>query len=209
MNGEPDPRYGDGPGDHGPDAWQHSGELDLSTPESVELTSVEIRAVQLRMAGLAYHEIARQLGYKSKGSAYKAVERALDKWGWPSVDAYRRLELSRLDAITSRLWPQVLGHPGRPAGVDEHGSPVEEQAPVPPDKEAIRLYMRISERRAKLLGLDAPEQVQIQPSTQARPGEAAVTSYEQWISSVEEIVDAEVISDETVADENSDVDDNG
>lgn len=147
---------------------------------NAELTASEIRAVQLKMAGLAYHEIGNQLGV-APDTARNYVARGLDKWGWHAVDEYRRLELARLDAVMARLWPDVLGRPGR--GDGDPG--------VPPDKEAVRLFLQISQRRARLLGLDAPEQVQVQPPEQAQEqGQEVVDNYEAWLQSVGEIIDA-------------------
>lgn len=156
----------------------HTGN-DINTANA-ELTGNEIRAVQLKMAGLAYHEIGRQLDVAPE-TARQYVARGLDKWGWHAVDEYRRLELARLDAVMARLWPDVLGRPARGEG----------DSGVPPDKDAVRLFLQISQRRARLLGLDAPEQVQVQPVEQAQEqGEEAVNSYEEWLRSIGEIIDA-------------------
>src|SRR5262245_13021876 len=53
------------------------------------------------------------------------------------------LELERLDAIQAAFWPQALG------GKDDAG--VEHK----PDIEAAGVVLRVAERRARLLGLDA------------------------------------------------------
>lgn len=164
-------------------APQHTG-VGISAAEGqAELTANEIRAVQLKMAGLAYHEIGRQLDIAPE-TARQYVGRGLDKWGWHAVDEYRRLELARLDAVMARLWPEVLGRGSR------DGDPG-----VPPDKEAVRLFLQISQRRAKLLGLDAPEQVQVQPVEQTEErGEEVVSRYEEWLRSIGEIIDASPVA---------------
>lgn len=107
---------------------------------AVKLTTAERRraAVQLRMQGKTWQEIADQLGYKGKGNAYNDIKRALEKavadLAIP-LEGYRQLELDRLDAMQNALWPAVLKG----------------------DTKAIEVSLRLMDRRAKLLGLDAPQ----------------------------------------------------
>jgi hypothetical protein len=68
-------------------------------------------------------------------SRYK--ERALQAVMVPTVDAARKEELERLDTIIAVQWPQV-----------EAG-----------DEKATNIYLKVSERRAKLLGLDKPIEI--------------------------------------------------
>ena len=55
-----------------------------------------------------------------------------------STEAVRQLELQRLDQMLFPIWPQVLTG----------------------DQGAISTALRIQERRASLLGLDAPKQIE-------------------------------------------------
>ena len=95
-------------------------------------------AVELRIAGTPWHEIANLLGYDSKASAYtdvrRALEKAVTKLSIP-LEAHRQLELDRLDAMQSALWPAVLDG----------------------NTKAIDTALRLMDRRAKLIGLDAPQ----------------------------------------------------
>ena len=95
-----------------------------------------VRAFELRRSGATYREIARQLGAdlhtihsdiqaELLAIRVQTIEEAMD---------LRAMELERLDAMTSGLWPGI-----------QEGSAANVSAGV-----------RISERRAKLLGLDAP-----------------------------------------------------
>ena len=100
------------------------------------------QAVELRKAGASYDEIARQCGYRSRSGAYKAVSGALrDLVAKTSLaaDELRELETIRLDALNDALWSRAL------AG----------------ELPAIDRVIRLMERRAKLLGLDAPEQTEL------------------------------------------------
>lgn len=95
-------------------------------------------AVQLRIAGKSWAAIAQALGYDSKASAYtdvrRALEKAVTKLAIP-LEAHRQLELDRLDAMQNALWPKVLDA----------------------DTKSIDTALRLMDRRARLLGLDAPQ----------------------------------------------------
>jgi hypothetical protein len=103
----------------------------------VPLTERRRSAVQLRIQGKSWQEIADLLGYDSKGTACGDVRRALQKavadLAVP-LEEYRQLELDRLDAMQDALWGKVLEG----------------------DTRAIDTSLRLMDRRAKLLGLDAP-----------------------------------------------------
>lgn len=93
----------------------------------------ERRALDLRRSRVTYDDIARQVGYASASGAYKAVHRALGRVAQPGVEEYRREELDMLDALHHAHWTRAL------AG----------------DIAAAKIVLSTSERRAKLLGLDA------------------------------------------------------
>lgn len=90
------------------------------------------RALELRKSGMTYALIADELGYKSTSGAHNAVTRALKKTLQDSSDEVRILEVERLDALLNGLWPR------------RH---------IPEYTDRI---LRVMDRRAKLLGLDAP-----------------------------------------------------
>ena len=98
------------------------------------------QAIKLRMAGATLDDIAKQLDFKSAAGAYKSVMRELKATAQDmgeGIEAVRQLELKRLDQMQFPLWPAVL------AG----------------DVQATTTALRIQERRASLLGLDAPKQI--------------------------------------------------
>jgi len=99
------------------------------------------QAIKLRMAGATLDDIAKQLDFKSAAGAYKSVMRELKATAQDmgeGTEAVRQLELKRLDQMQFPLWPAVL------AG----------------DVQATATALRIQERRAALLGLDAPKQIE-------------------------------------------------
>lgn len=91
------------------------------------------------MEGKSFPEIAKELNYNSRQAAFDAVSRALDRTEREPADALRRLDLERLDV----LWQiQFLNAQGG-------------------DVQALAACMKIMERRAKLLGLDAPDKKEV------------------------------------------------
>jgi len=94
----------------------------------------QMQALELRKAGVPYLRIAEVLGYASGSGAHKAVATALKKTLQEPADDLRRLELERLDAMLSAIWASVKQ--------GQYG--------------AIDRAIKIMERKAKLLGMDAP-----------------------------------------------------
>jgi hypothetical protein len=94
------------------------------------------RALELRIAGKSLRYIATMLGI-SHQSVHELIQRAMSvKIDQPAAEL-RRLEVERLDAIFDALFEQ-RGHP-----------------------ETARTLVKVMERRAKLLGLDAPTKTEI------------------------------------------------
>jgi hypothetical protein len=96
--------------------------------------ALRVRALELRKQGLTYQAIARYLQV-GVGSAHRYVARALadlKKLETAEAEDLRRLELERLDWLLRKLRPRL--NQGEPA--------------------AVNSAIRISERRARLLGLD-------------------------------------------------------
>jgi len=111
----------------------------LTTPRSLVALQRQRRAVELRRAGRSYREIAHQVGI-GVASAHRLITAAIaDVRAIVEDDAaeMRALELSRLDGLLAALWPKA--RQGNLGAVDR--------------------VLRIMERRARLLGLDAPFKV--------------------------------------------------
>ncbi len=89
------------------------------------------RSVELAVEGHTYQEIAREVGYANRGTAYRVVQQALSQRVDEGVDELRRLEQERLDALQAGVWERAL------AG----------------DPTAVRAALRIIESRCRLLGL--------------------------------------------------------
>ena len=66
------------------------------------------QALRLRMGGASFDDIARQLGYRSTSGAYDAVQRALSNVPKHDAEAYRSLNLERLNRLFLALFPDVI-----------------------------------------------------------------------------------------------------
>ena len=106
-----------------------------SSPRLIRAAIREAEALSLRLAGYSYGEIASELGYANASGAHKAVMRALEKLHpVEKAEKLRRIEAARLDRLWRRLWAKL-----------EEG-----------DLSVVDRLLKIMERRARLLGLDAP-----------------------------------------------------
>lgn len=97
------------------------------------------KALQLRAEGRTFREIASEVGYNSVQAAHEAVKRALKELVREPAEDVLHLELERLD----RMWG--VHYLNAQAG----------------DVQALGACIRLMERRAKLLGLDAPEKSEL------------------------------------------------
>ena len=108
------------------------------TETKLALLQKQAVALQMRLAGKTYDEIADALNYQGRAGAWKAVESALLETIKEPSNALRALEIERLDKLHGALWPVAMKG----------------------DLAAVASILKIAERRARLLGLDAPETVE-------------------------------------------------
>lgn len=130
----------------------------VRTPESA---ARDARAAELRAQGKTFQQIADELGLANKGDAHHAVERALAEIVKGPAEALRDLELSRLDT----MYEAAMGVLERQHVTVSNGKVVHlSDDPLPDDGpvlQAIDRLLKIQERRAKLLGLDAEKKVSL------------------------------------------------
>lgn len=87
----------------------HPSQDDKYSVQKVRGVAAEKKAVELRIAGMSYREMAREMGY-TVGGAYRAFERGLkkmEKHSLSKANLLRRLELERLDAALKAIWSRV------------------------------------------------------------------------------------------------------
>ena len=95
-------------------------------------------ALDLRKAGASYEAIARQCGFANRSGAYQAIQRELQRTLQEPADDLRMLEVERLNDLYRAMIPHALSG----------------------DKDStwyVDRCLKIMERRAALLGLDAPK----------------------------------------------------
>ena len=100
----------------------------------------QARALTLRGRGWTYEEIAKEVPYATAGGAHKAVRTGLRATLKEPADDVRELELGRLDKLLNAQWDKAL------AG----------------DLGALQAVLRIMDRRATYLGLDAPVKIDLE-----------------------------------------------
>jgi hypothetical protein len=112
-----------------------------TTPNACTVAEQTTRAFALRVKGLSYRDIAAEMGC-SVGWAYKLVSDELAKLQAESAEKaaeLRQIELERLDGMLVAMREDI-----------DKG-----------DARKIETALKIMERRAKLLGLDAPTKQEV------------------------------------------------
>ena len=105
------------------------------------ITEKRRHALKLRMKGLTFSDIARQVGYAAPSGAYKAVRAALQSDGGAAAGEIRELHMARLDTLLGAIW----------------------DAACRGELQAVDRVLRVLDRQAKLLGLDLPRQPEDPP----------------------------------------------
>lgn len=106
----------------------------ISQTKRVQAHERKLKALEMRKARATYAQIGAALGV-TKNAAWKLVQSALKETIREPAEEVRALELETLDRLQFALWQQATN--------GNHG--------------AVDRVLRVMERRAKLLGLDAPE----------------------------------------------------
>jgi hypothetical protein len=121
------------------------------------------RALEMRKRGVTYADIAAACGYNSPQAAAKAVRTELRRMPEEAREELRQIEMARLDALLAAVWPKAM------VG----------------DVAATRAALDVCERRARLLGLDAPTKV-AQTDAQGRDMPAIEILRERLVRLIEE-----------------------
>lgn len=136
----------------------------LSSKRTGELDARRSRALNLRLAGLTYREIADREDVSVR-TAYNDVQAALKLTLQEPADSVRAQELARLDRMQRSVWPQVLSG----------------------DVKAGEYLLKVMDRRARLLGLDAPRRIDITALIRRR-AEAAGLDPAEAVAAAERMV---------------------
>jgi len=117
-----------------------------SKPDDAIIAARRLEALELRKGGASYRAIGERLKISHEQARLDIMVclAELAEQQTENTAKYRQLELERLDRLQMSLWVQALG-----AGTK------------PPDTRAALALLRLFERRAKLLGLDAPTSIHV------------------------------------------------
>ena len=105
---------------------------------TAEIEAREVKALDMRLAGAPYRQIGKALGV-SHVQAQQDVKRMLREYATEPVAKVRDAEVARLDKLVMAHWDKA----------------------VEGNVESTRMVLTIMDRRAKLLGLDAPQKLDI------------------------------------------------
>jgi hypothetical protein len=112
--------------------------MPASRAQRAQTAQRRARCLQMRLAGVAWDQIADLLGYASKGAACKDFDRAMKDAlaeQRATAEQFRDLELMRYDRLTAAVWP----------------------AASKGEVKSVRAALDISRERVRLLGLDAAQ----------------------------------------------------
>jgi hypothetical protein len=138
-------------------------------------------AVQLRIAGATWSEIATTLGFPTPRAALVSVERTLAKQlQTTDRDKLRMLAGDRLDRLLRSVWPKAI------------------DGESPEHLMAVGKAREIIDRHAKLFGLDAPTEIVVHSPTQSE--------LEDWVARVTmtlapQVADVDIFEGEVIEDE--------
>ncbi len=125
-------------------------------------TARDAEACRLKALGWSLEEVASKLDFPSPNHAGVAIRRALATTVRVSRDETRLIELQSLEEMESRLWRELASH----HIMVSNGRVVRDEFDValPDDRftlECIDRILKIKERRARFLGLDAPTRAEV------------------------------------------------
>ena len=119
-----------------------------SSPRRIAAVDKQRQALELRMAGRHWVDIAQAVGYASHSGAIAAVNAALQKTLKEPAERHRALTLERLTKILAVYWPAMI------TGVT-HGEGTTRW--VVEDNKAAGICLGAIDRIRALLGLDIKE----------------------------------------------------
>lgn len=147
------------------------GEVLSAAEESSNMSRVKedrrarrTKALSLRLSGLSYDDIGKHLGVSSH-TASDMVNDTLNRAENRSVDQMRELENQRLDRAQAAIWSGVLRG----------------------EMESIDRFLRISQQRSRINGLDAPKKIDLSVGVKQE--------MQQALNDLEELVIGEVVKE--------------
>lgn len=106
-----------------------------TSPRRIQARLRAKQALELRLVGATFQQIAQRLGYNSKVAAYKAVMGELDRIPKPEAEELLKVNLERLNKGRMAVWP-----------LESHKD--------------VETELKIQAREAAYLGLDSPTKLE-------------------------------------------------
>lgn len=125
-----------------------------SNAKRAQVAERRAAAIRLRVAGLDWEDIAKQLGYRTRGAACQDVTRAMERHvaaEGAAVEVLRDLQISRQNRLLAGLWTAATG------GLRELKPDGTPGARIPADPQAAEVCRKIVMDQIKTLGLAAPQ----------------------------------------------------
>lgn len=116
----------------------------------------DAEAVRLRRNGMTFDAIARALGYADSSHAHTALLNHMQRYPKESTEDARQLECDRLDAAQAAIWARCLDSQDS----NQHW--------------ALDRFLKISDQRARLMGLNKPVRQEITVLAQHTVSDAIV-----------------------------------
>lgn len=150
-----------------------------TSPTAIARRERDLRCVNLRRAGMAWQDIATQLGYSDPGHAYQRFMVIMKDYPREDVETARDVEADRYDQLQRAIWAKCLQG----------------------DTWAIDRALKLMDQRARLLGLNVPVRQTIEVLTESTV-DAAIRELEAQIAvKATEVADAVHAADRGVAGE--------
>lgn len=143
-------------------------------------------ALELRLMGMRWDEIAEVQGYVDAFTAKTAVERALERNLMDraeDTDDLRRMAAARYERLLRSVWPKAM-------------NPGDETHPNPEHLPAVKTAAEITDRFVKLHGLAAPTEIAIRTPTQQE-----LETWVQEVSGIKAIEEGDIFDVEIVEEE--------
>jgi hypothetical protein len=84
-----------------------TGNNSPTSPRMISAAERQRKAIELRLAGCTFEEIAQALGYSGKGAAFKAVTKGLENSPHEPADSLRKLHRRRLERFLRSWFPSA------------------------------------------------------------------------------------------------------
>jgi hypothetical protein len=129
------------------------------TSEPENLAARRVQAIGLKLGGATWAQVAAHLGYHDESAARRMVLDTLNQHEVEAVNELRAVENARYDTAQIPVWTMMMN------------------PRLEPDVRlrAVDSFLRISARRSRLNGMDAPQKVEVTTDARRRL-EAALTA---------------------------------